>query len=303
MKARLAEKRLLTGSGGGGDDHHNGGMNNSAGGSTPGSSSHQRQQPDRLNPDAGALSVRAVSPAPSSSSSAAIPGLGELETEESRLVTELRSRAREINNGELHTVIFMQTSVPRKSNSRNLGNLAGRVRLQENTGKDTLFSTKLLPEHIVGTIIHTLPHVITGRLEVSGHIDLAHRQRTENFLPYLTGEKRLVPKSGDLTFYNWARGKAELQSTPNFEVLVHGGARLMLRHRASDVEIEATNVEEEGENNGSACGGVYSGSSGDHSSARTKIGFTLSGWRKLKIPDDFGTVIFVYDIKFPKATS
>jgi len=63
------------------------------------------------------------------------------------------SRAKEINSGEMHTVIFMETSVPKKAkrNSRRNG---------------------------------------SSYLEISGHIDLAHRQRTENYLPYLTGEKR-----------------------------------------------------------------------------------------------------------------
>ncbi len=129
---------------------------------------------------------------------------------------------------------------------------------------------------------------------MSGHIDVAHRQRTENFLPYLTGEKRLVPKSGDLTFYNWARGRAELQSTPNFEVLVAPrGSRLLLRHRASGAEVDTTGIgegskeEEEGEEVVQP-----TASSG---------GFHFSGWRKIKIADDFGTVVFVYDIRFPKA--
>ena len=41
------------------------------------------------------------------------------------------------------------------------------------------------------------------RIEISGHIDLAHRFQTEHFTPYLTGEKRLIPRKGDLTYYNW----------------------------------------------------------------------------------------------------
>ncbi len=50
------------------------------------------------------------------------------------MVRELRSRARDINSGELHTVVFMQTSVPRKAGRR--GGAGGvAAQLQENTGK------------------------------------------------------------------------------------------------------------------------------------------------------------------------
>ncbi len=50
------------------------------------------------------------------------------------MVRELRSRARDINSGELHTVVFMQTSVPRKAGRR--GGAGGvAAQLQENTGE------------------------------------------------------------------------------------------------------------------------------------------------------------------------
>ena len=42
-----------------------------------------------------------------------------------------------------------------------------------------------------------------GEIEISGHIDLAHRMKCENILPYLNNEKKLLPRRGDLTFYNW----------------------------------------------------------------------------------------------------
>ena len=44
----------------------------------------------------------------------------------------------------------------------------------------------------------------TGEIEISGHIDLAQRMKSENIMPYLNGEKRLLPRRGDLTYYNWS---------------------------------------------------------------------------------------------------
>ena len=41
--------------------------------------------------------------------------------------------------------------------------------------------------------------------QVSGFIDLASRVRQESFLPYLTGQRRLRPKPGDLTYANISR--------------------------------------------------------------------------------------------------
>ena len=71
-----------------------------------------------------------------------------------------------------------------------------------------------------------------------------------------------------------------------FKVLING-SKLLLRHRASNTEIDATNVGKGGEVEGDKV-------------VQTSGKFDISGWRKLNIPDDFGTVIFVYDIKFPK---
>jgi len=33
---------------------------------------------------------------------------------------------------------------------------------------------------------------------------------------------RLIPRPGDLTFYSWSRGKADLSSTDNFQTEVKG---------------------------------------------------------------------------------
>jgi len=54
--------------------------------------------------------------------------------------------------------------------------------------------------------------------EVSGYIDFAHRLKTEDFLPYFTRQKRLLPRPSDLSYYNWETQTSTSNQTPNFQV-------------------------------------------------------------------------------------
>merc|ERR1712110_924478 len=54
--------------------------------------------------------------------------------------------------------------------------------------------------------------------EISGYIDYAQRLKNEDFEQYFSGKKRLLPKSTDLSFYNWETQRATLNPTPNFQV-------------------------------------------------------------------------------------
>ena len=76
-------------------------------------------------------------------------------------------------------------------------------------------------------------------MEISGHIDLDMRMKTENILPYINGEARMVPKKTDLTYYNWDRGTAAYNSTSNFQVVAEL-PRLLLRHTGSDADLDIT---------------------------------------------------------------
>jgi hypothetical protein len=76
-------------------------------------------------------------------------------------------------------------------------------------------------------------------VEISGHIDLDTRMKTENIMPYLNGERRLVPGKSDLTYYNWERGTASYNSTPNFAVIAEL-PQLKLRHIGSEASLDIT---------------------------------------------------------------
>lgn len=42
--------------------------------------------------------------------------------------------------------------------------------------------------------------------------------QTEDFEPYFTGRKRLLPRPSDLSFYNWETQTATSNPTPNYQV-------------------------------------------------------------------------------------
>ena len=67
--------------------------------------------------------------------------------------------------------------------------------------------------------------------EVSGYIDYAHRLKTENFEPYFKGQKRLMPKPTDLSYYNWETQTSTHNSTPNFQVIADNEAGLLFKNK------------------------------------------------------------------------
>lgn len=53
-------------------------------------------------------------------------------------------------------------------------------------------------------------------MEKSSYIDLNERMRKESFLDYYLGKKLLLPKSSDLSYYNWKNGKCKSNETEAF---------------------------------------------------------------------------------------
>jgi cilia- and flagella-associated protein 299 len=67
--------------------------------------------------------------------------------------------------------------------------------------------------------------------EVSGYIDFAHRLRTEDFSPYFTGQKRLLPRPSDLSYYNWEAQTATSNPTPNLQVIADSEHGLLFKNK------------------------------------------------------------------------
>uniref|UniRef100_K3WH77 Cilia- and flagella-associated protein 299 n=1 Tax=Globisporangium ultimum (strain ATCC 200006 / CBS 805.95 / DAOM BR144) TaxID=431595 RepID=K3WH77_GLOUD len=67
--------------------------------------------------------------------------------------------------------------------------------------------------------------------EISGYIDYALRLKTEQFEPYFERKKKLLPKSSDLSYYNWETQTSTSNSTPNFQVIADSEAGLLFKNK------------------------------------------------------------------------
>jgi hypothetical protein len=67
--------------------------------------------------------------------------------------------------------------------------------------------------------------------EVSGYIDYAYRLKTEPFEPYFSRTKKLMPRSSDLSYYNWETQTSTSNSTPNFQVIADNEAGLLFKNK------------------------------------------------------------------------
>lgn len=67
--------------------------------------------------------------------------------------------------------------------------------------------------------------------EISGYIDYALRLKTELFEPYFERKKKLLPKSSDLSYYNWETQTSTSNSTPNFQVIADSETGLLFKNK------------------------------------------------------------------------
>ncbi|KXJ20692.1 cilia- and flagella-associated protein 299 [Exaiptasia diaphana] len=67
--------------------------------------------------------------------------------------------------------------------------------------------------------------------EISGYIDYAHRLKTEDFEPYFSGRRRLLPRVSDLSFYNWETQTATSNPTPNYQVIAENSTGLLFKNK------------------------------------------------------------------------
>jgi len=67
--------------------------------------------------------------------------------------------------------------------------------------------------------------------EISGYIDYAHRLKTDDFDLIFSGKKRLLPRSTDLSFYNWETQRATLNPTPNYQVIAENTNGLLFKSK------------------------------------------------------------------------
>ncbi|KAI9101340.1 hypothetical protein DFS34DRAFT_614057 [Phlyctochytrium arcticum] len=71
----------------------------------------------------------------------------------------------------------------------------------------------------------------TKQQEISGFIDYAHRLKTENFEPYFSRTKTLMPRPSDMSFYNWETQTCTSNATPNFQVIADNESGLLFKNK------------------------------------------------------------------------
>ncbi|CAL6004387.1 Conserved_hypothetical protein [Hexamita inflata] len=67
--------------------------------------------------------------------------------------------------------------------------------------------------------------------EISGYIDYGHRLKTDDFGQYFRREKKLLPRSTDLSFYNWDTQFISSQVSENFELMADNEAGFLFKCR------------------------------------------------------------------------
>lgn len=67
--------------------------------------------------------------------------------------------------------------------------------------------------------------------EISGYIDYAHRLKTEEFEPYFSGKRKLLPKPSDLSFYNWESQLIISNNTPNYQVIAESVKGVLFKNK------------------------------------------------------------------------
>ncbi|KAL4506005.1 hypothetical protein ABPG72_013766 [Tetrahymena utriculariae] len=73
--------------------------------------------------------------------------------------------------------------------------------------------------------------------EISGYIDYAHRLKTEDFKPYFEGKKKLLPRTTDLSYYNWKTSMCVSNDSPNFKVDANSQQQALLFRNKRDRKV------------------------------------------------------------------
>ncbi|KAK9974536.1 hypothetical protein ABG768_022625 [Culter alburnus] len=78
--------------------------------------------------------------------------------------------------------------------------------------------------------------------EISGYIDYSHRLKFEDFEPYFSGKERFLPKTTDLSFYNWGTEVAKHNASSNYEVITENPSGLLFQFKK---DLKILNVDPE----------------------------------------------------------
>eukprot|EP00039_Didymoeca_costata_P016322 m.289627 g.289627 ORF g.289627 m.289627 type:complete len:235 (+) comp16376_c1_seq4:125-829(+) len=85
--------------------------------------------------------------------------------------------------------------------------------------------------------------------EISGYIDYAHRLKVDSKCEqYFKGEKLLVPKPNDLSYYNWDSQVSKSTTTANYDVITDKYAGMLFKNKKDRKIINVDPKAETGDN-------------------------------------------------------
>lgn len=114
-----------------------------------------------------------------------------------------------------------------------VGRLMEELGLRERANRLGLLSTIVYVRHFAAKL---------RRFEESAYIDFGDRLRSENWLPYYRGERRLSPLKRDLAYYHWRTGRMCLNETRNYVPIVDPKHGLLFKniHDRQTIAVDPT---------------------------------------------------------------
>ncbi|XP_062874154.1 cilia- and flagella-associated protein 299 [Trichomycterus rosablanca] len=99
----------------------------------------------------------------------------------------------------------------------------------------------------MNSIIFIRDHNSLGQ-EISGYIDYSHRLGSEDFEPYFSGKKRLLPRPTDLSFYNWRTQVSASNDSANYQVIAENTTGLLFKNKRDQKIINVDPTASPGDN-------------------------------------------------------
>ncbi len=165
--------------------------------------------------------------------------------EKDEFLRELANREDEVINGKLMVIIFVR-AIKRKpktgSELKQVKKVENKydkndIRYLKKQQNKELEEERRLKENIKDNEEIQLKELSEEGIEISGYIDLAHRLKTEDFSQYFRGQKLLLPKNTDLSYYNWNTGVCVSNDSPNFKVDASSGSKGLLFRNKRDRKV------------------------------------------------------------------
>ena len=141
---------------------------------------------------------------------------------------ELAKREEEIKNGRLKTILFLRYEELAADTEKSEELKAANATKKSSSPLSKTAAKKEVKKE----------QTIEKKKEISGYIDLAQRFQSEDFKPYFVGERLLLPKNGDLSYFNWKAQNPTVSDSRNFRVIANSKAGLLFRNKLDRKDID-----------------------------------------------------------------